>query len=392
MYQTEYVRSLHSNYERLCLSGKPKENRYQFCMLSRGGIKGLLNCDLRYINGSAYLYYDITSKQNLQLLYQRELITREWLLDFVWSMKRLRQELNRFLLQENCILWEPVQVFQDLEKNEFSFLYVPYYEGDNDFLKLLSFFVEHIDYSDEKLVECVYHAYEQTEKNGNVYLQEKFFEDMSRLEGVDQNKTDELPMERKEAKTSIEPEKDGAGQPEIPVGTPISEIIPENSLPEETEKKKFFFRFDGKKAKGRQTVVSEQQNTTFLGIEKGQAVAEETAYQEDGYGQTVFLDARKPEEKPLHRIYSKDGKIMTSIENDVYLIGKNKGKVDVYLEDLTVSRMHCRIIRGENTNFLEDLNSTNGSFINNERLQPYERKELEPGDEITCGKVVLLYR
>ena len=58
---TEYVRNLHSNYERLKLDKKPEENRYQYCILSRGGIKGLLPCSLRYLNDEAYLYYDITS-------------------------------------------------------------------------------------------------------------------------------------------------------------------------------------------------------------------------------------------------------------------------------------------------------------------------------------------
>lgn len=64
--QTEYIKSLNCNYERILLDEKPEEKRYQYCIVGRGGIKGLLPCNLRYINGQGYLYYDITSKQNLQ--------------------------------------------------------------------------------------------------------------------------------------------------------------------------------------------------------------------------------------------------------------------------------------------------------------------------------------
>ena len=69
MLNTEYVRNLNCNYERILLDKKPEEKRYQYCILNRGGIKGLLPCSLLYINGVAYLYYDISSKQNVTQLY-----------------------------------------------------------------------------------------------------------------------------------------------------------------------------------------------------------------------------------------------------------------------------------------------------------------------------------
>ena len=97
MLQTEYVRSLNCNYERLLLEEKPEEKRYQYCILGRGGIKGLLSCSLRYINGQAYLYYDISSRQSITQLYGSRQITRGWMRDFVWSLKKLQQELERFL-------------------------------------------------------------------------------------------------------------------------------------------------------------------------------------------------------------------------------------------------------------------------------------------------------
>ena len=183
--QTEFVRSLNCNYERILLEKKPEEKRYQYCILNRGGIRGLLPCSLRYINGSAYLYYNISSKQNIKQLYEGRSITRAWIKDFMWSFRQIEQELGRFLLDRGNILWYPEQIYQDLESNVFSFLYFPYHEGDNGFKELLEFWVEQIDYDDEALVDCIYQMHEQYERNGDVYLQAKFFEDAERLEDTE---------------------------------------------------------------------------------------------------------------------------------------------------------------------------------------------------------------
>ena len=78
MLNIEYVRSLNSNYERIQLDKIPEERKYQYCILSRCQIKGLLPCNLRYINGIAYLYYNISSRQNLAFLYGSRSINRNW--------------------------------------------------------------------------------------------------------------------------------------------------------------------------------------------------------------------------------------------------------------------------------------------------------------------------
>lgn len=181
MMQTEFVRSLNCNYERILLDNKPEEKRYQYCIMNRGGIRGLLPCSLRYINGFAYLYYDISSRQNVKQLYGTKCITRARIKDFIWSLQQVRQELERFLLDAGNLLFYPEQIFQDLESSVFYFLYIPYYEGESGLKQLLEFWVERIDYDDEVLVDCVYHMYEQVEQNGELYLQTQIFEDAEKL-------------------------------------------------------------------------------------------------------------------------------------------------------------------------------------------------------------------
>lgn len=57
-----------------------------------------------------------------------------------------------------------------------------------------------------------------------------------------------------------------------------------------------------------------------------------------------------------------------------------------------VSRRHARIMRRNDKYFVEDLGSTNGTFINRgRRLLPGDRQPLQDGDEIIVGKTFLRF-
>ena len=57
-----------------------------------------------------------------------------------------------------------------------------------------------------------------------------------------------------------------------------------------------------------------------------------------------------------------------------------------------VSRRHARITLSNGQYFLEDLGSTNGTFINRgKRLPPGQRQALCDGDEIIVGKTFLRF-
>jgi hypothetical protein len=58
-----------------------------------------------------------------------------------------------------------------------------------------------------------------------------------------------------------------------------------------------------------------------------------------------------------------------------------------------VSRRHARITVNDGKYFLEDLGSTNGTFVNRgKRLPPGERHQLKDGDEIIVGKTFLRFQ
>jgi hypothetical protein len=57
---------------------------------------------------------------------------------------------------------------------------------------------------------------------------------------------------------------------------------------------------------------------------------------------------------------------------DDFLIGRDQTKVDFKISSLSVGRIHARITRRENSFFIEDLNSRNGTFLDQKRLKKKE--------------------
>jgi predicted amidophosphoribosyltransferase len=61
-------------------------------------------------------------------------------------------------------------------------------------------------------------------------------------------------------------------------------------------------------------------------------------------------------------------------------------------EDGGVSRRHARLIVEGGSYFVEDLDSTNFTFVNKQKLAPGTRHPLHSGDEIRCGRVALVLK
>lgn len=66
--------------------------------------------------------------------------------------------------------------------------------------------------------------------------------------------------------------------------------------------------------------------------------------------------------------------------------------LDAFDADAKVSRRHARIFRRNEAYFIEDLGSTNGTYINRgRRLLPGTAQALNDGDEVIVGKTFLRF-
>ena len=75
-------------------------------------------------------------------------------------------------------------------------------------------------------------------------------------------------------------------------------------------------------------------------------------------------------------------------EQEKLTIGRNPQN-DIQIDNMAVSNFHAVVKKVMNAYFIEDLQSTNGTFVNEKKIDKYE---LLDGDEIIIGKHQLLFR
>jgi len=413
MIETEFIKSMNLNFERIKLDEKPEERRYQYCILSRGGIRGLLECSLRYINSDAFLYYNISSKQNLSQIMNKKKVDRQWLKDFAWNLNYVRQEINRFLLDDANIIWEPEKIYRDLDENRWSFIYYPYYNGDNGFSRFLEFMIEKLDYDDDKLVECAYRIYENYENFGDTYLREKIYEDIKWLDNKRNRKKEKVNDSNIENVSNPEDETEVPGDEIESVfadsqndekTTEISgetESDDEKAIQKEKEPKHGLLAFlEGARKKDKEArAKAKKENRYAMNYRETLEVAEgDEDYGEDKtdndkqYGKTVYIEKVAEAKDIKKRLFGENGEVKAILGEEPLVIGKKEDECDLVLEDDSVSRLHARIVPEGGGYMLEDLNSTNGTFKNGIRLKPYERRKLVSGDEIRAGSVIIIYK
>ncbi len=89
-------------------------------------------------------------------------------------------------------------------------------------------------------------------------------------------------------------------------------------------------------------------------------------------------------------ILSLSGEVLKEIDLDqeITTIGR-KAVNDIHLDNLAVSGAHAKILMLGDDCFLEDLESTNGTYVNGDRITKHVLKH---GDKIAIGKHEFLYQ
>jgi pSer/pThr/pTyr-binding forkhead associated (FHA) protein len=70
------------------------------------------------------------------------------------------------------------------------------------------------------------------------------------------------------------------------------------------------------------------------------------------------------------------------------VIASSLAACEIFLDDVTVSRRHALVSRGDDGFMIEDEGSLNGTYVNRRRV---ESAKLEDGDEVQIGKYRLTF-
>ena len=155
-----YKRELNHSYMVLACSGEELAERYDYRIMMHNRIGRLLPCSLRQMDGEDFLYYEISSKQPLERLYEGGKLKAADLAYIIREIAAVQTDLGEYMLDESGLLLEEGMIFADVETRE---LYFAFYPGsrsaESQYGGLADFFLGHTDHGQEQAVNLAYEFY-----------------------------------------------------------------------------------------------------------------------------------------------------------------------------------------------------------------------------------------
>lgn len=147
------------------------ESEHSLQMLLSNRITGLLPLSKKAVNGEEKLYYNITSRQSVDKVFENEEYGYHDVKKLMVNIYLVLQKMKEYLMNENGIVLNPEFVFYQPEEQSYEFVFLP--ETTNSFREQFHFLTEYllgrIDYEDDRVVEFVQYLYRES-KNENFSL------------------------------------------------------------------------------------------------------------------------------------------------------------------------------------------------------------------------------
>lgn len=364
-------------------------NDYMIDMIMKNNINNLLKLSISCMDGNVELVYDISGKQSIEgYCLKEKLVYNEVKLIFK-SLVMLSKDVSRYLLDMNHILLDVDYIFIN---NNADNIYFSYYVNNNmEFYESLKKMVQRLvmitSHSDRQAVEFIYGILNICEKDNFLLSEiEEYMDNFAELKinlSVDENIKKKNNVESNiEENVRMEIQDNNYGNEENVfekkkvkkegvIGV-ISNIL--NSKTKENIKP--YYDNDYVNV----TYVAENQSESMENMRHNKVNKDEKSndiMNED----TIYIgNAVKLNNRKLCSI-SGEGDIV--ISDYPFVIGKNPGKADGIIKDNSISRMHAKIeMINESCYVIEDLNSKNGTYVNDERLNPYEKVVINIGDKL----------
>lgn len=416
------------------------ENDYKLQMLINNKIDGILSINIKKVNNENQFYYDITSKNSMRSLFVKNKVGAKDIEKFISSMAIVAKSMKEYLLDINNIVFDMDMIYWDSKKKVYNFCYYPFAgqgmkEGLNGlFLEML----ELLNHDDKEAVVIGYglqqkimsenftitelkeyvvenikipgsdinnYSYEKAKNlNYGIQKQKDDLEDLGDIidgdyaggyfesadfenENINKNFTIKNKKERKlkEKRANKKKEKNIKHNKETKDKVKASE---KNKEKTGTKSKKWWQFWKKSKPKKKDELLE----NNFLKLEET-----------DGFDDIEKYVASEMYEKEMDSIDEEATVLLTSnvhsagillrstdIENPITIIpngfpciiGKSGKSSDYKLEEQFISRVHARIYEEMDGYYIEDLNSSNGTFVNGEKLKPHTQVMFQLGDII----------
>lgn len=110
------------------------------------------------------------------------------------------------------------------------------------------------------------------------------------------------------------------------------------------------------------------------------------------YEDTIILGYRSSESLPRLVYTGTDFVSENELTSFPFIIGKMTDNVNMMIDNPMISRIHAKIYLKEGHYYIEDMNSSNGTYINNTLIQPHSLTEIDTGDYITFSHLTYIFQ
>ncbi len=403
-------------------------SNYIVNMLINNTIPGLLPTEIQFVNNMPCFYYNTTSKHSLLSFLENTKVEYELITKLIIQINALQESLYNYMLDNDFILLSPELIFINPETLIPSFCYCPIIEENNSYdltvslFSLLEFIITKLDYSDKECVALTYTLYQKLQDNSTT---------ISQLTDYihENNNHNYIPKPKEEASyISKEPLEDYIPSNEDDISESLN-IKPETNLPPTYVLKfagivivvtialvlELYLYIINKSISFNLFIVLLLSTIAifstslyyFISQRKHYNIYdslntnndlpnsnEEVSCENDimNIGDTVLINHCSPQKEP-YLIYNG-----SALFEDIHLscfpftIGKIPDSTNYIIKNSLISRIHARFYFKENTYYIEDMNSLNGTYINDICISPYTMTEINDGDIIRFANVSFIFK
>ncbi len=411
------------------------ENEYVLQMLLRAKLPSILPLSISTTDGIASLRAEVTGCTSIASRFLSVPLTGSDIRKILTTIRDVICRLPGYLLDPGDLCLEPECIFLGAGGDEVLLCYVPHQsESDPDTIRILAdYFLKKLDHSDRAAADLVYSLYDRVAAEhyaaGDI-LQELLKEAASPRIGSGQEGAFQTEMPQPEMRQTDTPYT-GRSVGEIrhlppPKGdrrkqrrggrkrqkrnpdrtawqrrrrkTSLRTFLPAAVILLSAAAAILLFRMDLTQIGGMGFLCAALIWLTYSTIGKQRSEIHNVWADEDDPGDDAFYQSL------LKKVYAEDerreqtsGPCLISLQQDRcgdialsaphLILGKNREKADIVLPDDTVSRIHARIELRTDGFYINDLYSTNGTWLNGRRIEPGNAVRLSDGAALGMGSL-----
>ena len=407
----------------------PKKNLseyYMIRMLSDNKIEGIPLCKITESANEFSLKFDVSNMKSLKREFEDKILHFEDLKRIIYGIKTILSTGMEYLLDEQFYVFDPNYIFFDMQDDSINMIYIPETNRDishEDIYHLLAdFFLEKTDHKEEKAVSIAYQFYrmsketlfslsafctlidkEECKKTNFSSYNASFNYSNSTKSGYTSEEVSDFCNDNNDNLT-FSKEKNNASDNLIRTSivsgiTMIASVLLYLLMGRKNTYSKQFFSATimiciislffiirsiiYSISRKKEIELEREMSGKKVSVNEYWSDDNETEYFDDS---TVVFDAE--DNNKLSLSWMENGKEKKEVINGTSIVlGKKYDEVDVCISDPTVSRKHAKVTVKGNNIFLQDLGSTNGTYIDGIKLSPGEDIIILNNQDFFLGKV-----